>query len=457
MCNDAGQQATATGAHGAAARPVDTTSPAGRAAAPRSGVGRLRPPGRRAAAGLVLALVAAALWAPPARAQEHETPSVQFNAFGTFGLAYSTEGDADYVWNVLRPDGPGHGERISMDLDSNLGAQATARLLPRLTAVVQVVADQNAKDRYTPHVEWANVQYGITRQLSVRVGRTVLAAFLASDYRKISYANPWVRPPVEVYGLVPAFAVDGIDATYHMHAGDWTTRLHAAFGRSDLDTPGGGKARTKNHLNASVTLERGGLTARAAFTRGDLTVTAFDDLFDGFRSFGPAGQAIASRFDERNRPFEFATVGMEYDPGRWFVMSELGWTQFHGVFGEKVAGYVTGGYRVGRFTPYTTYSRVNLLSDTSTPGLDVAEVPPARAETAARLDAVLNGVLGSSAQQQAVSIGGRWDVRTGIAVTLQVDFVDRLDHSPGTYINPQPGFKPGGSAQLVSLATSFVF
>ena len=67
--------------------------------------------------------------------------------------------------------------------------------------------------------------------------------FLASDYRKVSYANPWIRPPVEFYDLVPLFSVDGADAAYRWRAGDWTTRVHATFGRATADAPGGAKVR----------------------------------------------------------------------------------------------------------------------------------------------------------------------------------------------------------------------
>jgi hypothetical protein len=42
-------------------------------------------------------------------------------------------------------------------------------------------------------------------------------------------------------------------------------------------------------------------------------------------------------------------------------------------------------------------------------------------------------------------------------VKLQVDFIDALGESPGTFINRQPGFEPGGRSRVVSLATVFVF
>jgi hypothetical protein len=76
---------------------------------------------------------------------------------------------------------------------------------------------------------------------------------------------------------------------------------------------------------------------------------------------------------------------------------------------------------------------------------------------AAQLNAGLNALLNSSPVQQNVAIGGRWDFMPGVALKAQLDFVNLLHRSSGTFINEQPGFEPGGSARLFSVATVFVF
>jgi hypothetical protein len=188
-----------------------------------------------------------------------------------------------------------------------------------------------------------------------------------------------------------------------------------------------------------------------------LDIDAFDPMFDGFRAFGPQGEAIADRFEVDDRRFRFASAGLDYDAGRWFAMAELGWMDTDSVLGEKLAGYVTGGYRWGSVTPYATYSRSELLTDSSHPGLSLAGLPPELVPMAAGLNARLDGFLQSVPVQQNLALGGRWDLTTGAAVKLQVDFIDALGESPGTFINRQPGFEPGGRSRVVSLATVFVF
>jgi hypothetical protein len=111
---------------------------------------------------------------------------------------------------------------------------------------------------------------------------------------------------------------------------------------------------------------------------------------------------------------------------------------------------------LGSFTPYAAYSRSERLSDSSDPGLSLSSVPPEQIEAAATLNAILNSVLRSAPVQQTLAVGGRWDFMPGMSLKLQVDFIDVLDDSPGTFINQQPGFEPGGSARLVSLALDFV-
>lgn len=438
------------------------TAPARAGGAPASspgadGGGPDRWPSGSAGVAALAVLAAAVLLSAPSPAGAQETPDLSFDAFGTLGLVHSTEDQADFVWNPFRADGPGHSETVSPDVDSRVGGQLTLRVLPELTAVVQAVVEQNQEDEYRPRLEWAYVEYAITRDLTVRAGRTTLPSFLVSDHRKVSYANPWVRPPVELYGLVPVFNLDGIDARYRFRTGEWTSTLQATFGRIERDLPGGSEVRSENDIHVNYRLQRGGLTARMGFARGNLTVETLESFFDAFRQFGPVGDAVADRYEVEDTPFEFATLGAEYDPGRWFVIGEGAIMDFNSVLGTSAAGYVTGGLRMGAVAPYVTYSRRDLVGETSLPGLPVAAFPPELAPTAARLNATLDAIRSSAAQQQNLALGARWDVATGIAVKAQVDFIDMLRNSPGTFDNQQPGFERGGSAQLFSLSTSFVY
>jgi hypothetical protein len=112
---------------------------------------------------------------------------------------------------------------------------------------------------------------------------------------------------------------------------------------------------------------------------------------------------------------------------------------------------------LGAFTPYVTLAQVQAHSDTSTPGLSLAGLPPAQAAQAAGLNAGLNQMLGSAVQQKSISLGVRWDFIRNAALKVQYQHLDLDEGSPGVLTNIQPGFEPGGSVNLFSAAIDFVF
>jgi len=399
------------------------------------------------------ALLALALLATDARADAPATPMFTFNGFGTLGLVYSSEDQADFVSSIRKPYGAGHTRRWSADVDSVIGAQLTATLTPQLSAVVQVMAEQNHDNNYRPYVEWANVRYQVTPEFDLRIGRIVLPAFMVSDYRKVGYINPWVRPPLEVYRLVPVSNSDGVDARYRVTIGETTHTLQGIYGSSEFRIPGGSKAKAARAGMIAYTAEFGATTLRASYSRSDLTTNAFKPLFDGFRRFGPEGVAIANRYDVDAKRHTFFGLGGMYDPGRWFVMGEWGKVESASILGKESAWYVSGGYRLGKFTPYATYSRRKVSSNTSDPGLTLTPLPP----PAAALNATLNERLGSAPAQKTISLGGRWDFASHAALKLQFDHTRHDTGSAGLLINQQPGFRTGGKVNVFSATIDFVF
>jgi hypothetical protein len=357
-----------------------------------------------------IAVVAMGLNAAGARADDPESRVFSFSGFGTLGAAHSGLDQADFVSNngALVPNGAGHSRAWSLDVDSRIAAQATANFTDRLTGVVQVISEQRFDNTYKPTFEWANVQYSLTPDLSVRVGRTVLPVFMTSDNRKVGYTNPWVRPPIELYSLVPISNNDGVDMTYHLHTGDVTNTLQGLYGGKVSRTVDGGSSKATDTFDVSDTLEYGAWTLH--FTRHQVKVA----LTEGAPKI----------------PIRLLTVGASYDPGDWFAIGEWAGNRSDAL-GDSNAWYLTAGYRVNHFTPYFTYSRLKPLSR---PGLGF---PP-------------------SGQRNA-SAGVRWDFTKSVDAKLQYERL-RLDAgSAGTLSNIQPGFVPGGRVNVLSATIDFVF
>jgi opacity protein-like surface antigen len=405
-------------------------------------------------------LLAAALWYPTAAGADtaDAAPSMfSFSGFGTLGVVHSSEHDADFTSTLFKPNGAGYSHDWSPDVDSLIGAQVIANFTPRLSAMLQVISQQTYDDTYKPHVEWANIKYQLTPDASVRVGRTELASFLVSDTRDLGYANPWVRPPVEVYSLVPIDTSDGIDVSYRWHTGELVQTFVGTYGATTSKQPSGGNADARRQWNISDTLEYGAVTLRIAYQRANLTLDGLDTFFSAFGHFGPQGIALEAKYDPYRKPLEFFGIGAMYNPGDWFVTGEWGTQQLHSVIGESTAWYVSGGYRLAKFTPYLTYGSLKVNSNTSDPGLNVSTLPPYLAGPALGLNAALNAILGSIPAQSTTSAGVRWDFMKNVDLKLQYDHTHLGAGSPGTLINLQPGFVPGSTVNLFSAALDFIW
>ncbi|MBT2338417.1 MULTISPECIES: porin [Pseudomonas] len=406
----------------------------------------------------IMALYACNTDAAETGAGETHGPTFSVSSFGTVGMVHSSEKNADFTSSIYKPNGAGHTHDWSANVDSLVGAQVTARFNPQLSAVVQVISEQRYDNSYRPSLEWANFKYQVTPDFSLRIGRTVQPAFLFSDSRKVGYTLPWVRPPGEVYSMIPVTSADGMDLSYRLHWGDVTNTVQGNVGQSTVKMPNDtGETRARDSWGISNLTEYGALTTRVTFQQTHLTYEPFNPLFDDFRQFGEQGNDIADRYDPKDKRYDFIGLGAIYDPGDWFIMGEWGHLRSHAVFGEMSAWYVSGGYRINAFTPYVTYARSKTLSETSTDGLDASSLPPELAGPAGELNGALNGILGSGSRQQTWSLGVRWDFAPNMDAKLQYDHTRLGNNTTGPLTNFQADFEPGGSFSLISLAVDFVF
>ena len=416
---------------------------------------------RRRAAYALPAIILIVLLASAARVhaavQDPSASMFSFSAFGTLGLVHSSEDDADFTASPLQPSGAGYTRPWSPAVDSRLGAQLTARFTPQLSAMLQVIAEQRNDNTYAPHVEWANVSYQVTPDFSVRLGRIVLPTFLLSDSRKVGFANPWVRPPLEVYSLSPIFNSDGVDASYRMRVGELVNTLVGTYGKTDFGAPQGGSFEVKHLWVIADTVEYGALNLHIAYEQASYSYDPLDALFDAFRQFGPQGMALADKYDLDDKRAQLITAGAIYDPGKWFATGEWGTRNLHSAAGASSAWYLSGGYRLAKLTPYLTYAAAKANTDTSDPGLNVTALPPSLVGVATGLNVALNALLATTGAQSTISVGSRWDVMKNVDLKLQYDHIDLGAGSAGTLINVQPGFQSGGALNVFSITIDFVW
>ncbi len=387
-------------------------------------------------AGLLLTLL---LLSHPALAQGEEPlrePLFTLNGFGTAGVVRNTNQGGDFTLHALQREGAGVSGDWSAKIDSRIGAQVTANFSPQLSAILQAVIEQREDGDFDAAVDWATLKYQATPDLSFRIGRVILPLLLYSDNYKVGYAQHWLRAPVEVYRLIPLTSSDGIDMLYRIKHGKFQHTLQLAYGDNTRRAPEGGVVRIRQGWLISDTVDIGPLTvhATAAGSHTTIDVTPYNELFNGYRLVAKgllpgdaaAAQAIINKYEPDHRITTFYSMGASYDPGKWFVTSELAQVNSKSVFGTRFAWYATGGYRIGKFLPYLTYTYAKARSPLSDPG--AASVDP----TVQALNAGLNKALAYAPEQKTLAIGARWDIARNAALKVQFDHTRIAENSFGT-------------------------
>ena len=302
---------------------------------------------------------------------------------GYFNTAFARSNSDTKYLTYITNDG-------TFSADTSFGLQVMASVNADVTFTLQLVADHdsaNVTKHMEPRVDWAYVTYQTNDELKVRAGRLRLPAFLYSDNINVRYAQPWVRPPTDVYGIfrdLPNF--NGMDALYTTRFGAVDVTLQPFTGTTTW-TVMGNTSTLKNNLGLVVTANVGDLTLRAM---------RWDNKFD-IPAFGP----LPALLDKKGR---YEEVGVLYDRDFFFV-AEKTWTQLVDLNPGQTSYYGTLGYHFGKFLPHVTYSRAH----------EGPTLPNA---------------------QKTRTVGLRYDVAKGTALKAEVSQID-----PGTVIPGLGGFE----------------
>jgi hypothetical protein len=381
--------------------------------------------------------------------------SVRFSGFGTLGVAHSSEKNADFASVGDQPNGTGYTRAWDFNPDSKLAAQVDISYGDRLSATAQLMSRYRYDGSHRPELMMAFAKWRATPQLAVRAGRLPVPIFLVSDSRTVGYSQAQLRPPVDMYGA-NLFHFDGADLTWTTHSGDLALKSQVYAGTTQPKLPGDAALKLAPIAGANLTGETGDLTFRASWMYGKASALgpAIEAAFDGVRAGFPAGSlgpdspeipgdpALADRFGLTKKKASYTSFGLGYDPGRWFLTGELGFVSAVGLAARQTLGYVSGGVRVGSFTPYATVSKVKPKIAGATTHHPVVD--------AMRESSAATG-------QQTVSLGLRWDVMKNVALKAQLDRAKPDRGSSGQLTNLQPGFQPGVAYTVTSAAIDFVF
>jgi hypothetical protein len=374
-----------------------------------------------------LAMLAASLsWTPGSHAAAGDDLSGRgftFGAFGTLAGTWQNTDGLEFRRNTAQPRGAAAGE-VQLATDSVIGLQANARWNEQLEAVVQASSRLNSDNTWRPEITRGFGRYQPDESVMLRAGRIGYDIYLGADSRDIGYSYLTIRPPVEVYGVVPNDHFDGVDATFTHPLGDGLARAYVYAGRtaSSIVQPNGTRAEVDGNKVWGGSL--GYLYKSWDFRIGAGTyllgeAAAVDPLIAALDSTGvPESLALASELAKKGRKTNYFQVSVSYDEGPLQAQLFAARLDAESAPGAKEnLGYALVGYRLGKFTPYTVFSTVESFADIMPTGLP--NIPPFAALNAAA-EAAQTAL---QATQHTLSLGVRIDVAPKMDVKLQIDRV----------------------------------
>lgn len=364
------------------------------------------------------------LFASLAMASAQASEDWRLSAFATLGVAATDSSDAALFRNGINTAG-----RESPDFqgDSIIGLQASRSVGHGTDLTAQVIIRETQEERIEPRLAWAFARFTPLPEIELRVGRLRSPFFMYSDSIWINYANIWVRPPIEVYGLNPFSDLDGADLMWRSTFIGFDAELRPFAGRSVLDLTGGREARLKRVLGLNLTLHRDELSIHLGHAESPFSLPWGDQFFltvDRALRASPFA-AVSAELSGNDGYARFDSIGAQWDGGTYLFSAEYARRAVNRFTTSAHAWQITAGRRFGPFTTYLTSARQ--VADEPVTDADLSAIPP--------LQGALNAFLQSrNTAQHSVTLGLRWDFHRNAALKLEFNRAKIDEASWGSFL-----------------------
>jgi hypothetical protein len=392
--------------------------------------------------------------------------NVSLKGFGTLGIVNNSTNDADFVANALsQPRGAGLTESLSVNPDSRLGLQMDWQAIQRLSFTAQAVSKQGPDNSWVPELQLGFAKFKVLSDLEIRGGRIRPPFFMMSDYLDMFYANPWIRPPTEFYSLVPiASHTEGVDLLYRPQTGPISWLIQPYYGNTQLPLRLNTSITAQNMAGINISATVSDFTLRAGYTH--LLMSYTDPTFNRdalpaltqLCGLDPAICPLQSSLAINNSGLTIVALGANWDNGDYFITGELGKRISQNNVIDTTAGYISSGARLGKFTPYVTYSSTVNNSPTTFSG--------GTGPYAALSNQVVTDIVSqlNFMDQNTKTLGIRYDFYKNLALKVQWDRIDtstkngQAETGWGLFNNSTTTFANSNNAiDLFSTSVDFVF
>lgn len=336
----------------------------------------------------------------------------------------------------------GYDEKLGFQNNSRFAVQARADLQDKLTATAQIVA-KGAND-YEAKFSWAYLTYQLTDEFTIKAGRFRPPLFIYSEFLDVGYAYHWILPPDSVYNLLGFDTADGVMLTHQVDIGGWTSAFSGVINRSTSPIANG-SVDSANGWSLTWDVNKDWFTFHIVYSASDTTVNgAFDQLAAGLSQAGVPDQAINNMMMDGDRG-TFAGIGFGLDSGSLFAIAEYTELAVEDAYSADPAkrGYVSGGFRTGKWTVFATVENVKAEYDRKALA---AISDPLNAKIAALTAALpyLNSTTTPTANEARTSIYGLSTLNGVVTGLFQNNERDENIYSAGVRYN----FHPSACAKM---------
>lgn len=356
----------------------------------------------------------------------------KIQGFGTVGGSYQDNEEVGFRSDT-RAKNSSQGN-FSFATDTKLGLQLDADFENDFSVTIQGLTEQWDSDGAVARIEWANLKYNFTNDLSLRVGRMRASTFMYSDIQNVSYAYNWVRLPQEIYSTLPFRGYDGAELNYVKQINDYTlnAKLFYGYGEDEVvtaPTTPPSKVKLNDFKGVVLGLSTEDFKIRVSYSQAYMTFenTRVDAFFD--QALPPQAQQtfndLGQKYQIDNKLVEFYSVGANYDYENFSIVGEYIQLQNDSMMPNTTAAYISLAYQIDAFTPYLTIAQSDRESNyendlyVANPGAD----PILNMYNG--LDAGFKEIVKElSYAQKSKSIGLRYDFLDNAAAKMQYDYIE---------------------------------
>ena len=235
--------------------------------------------------------------------------------------------------------------------------------------------------------------------------------FMYSDSIWINYANIWIRPPMEVYGLNPFTDLDGADFIWRAEFGRVDVEVRPFAGRSLLLLPRR-KAKLNRVLGLNLTTHFEDWSIFVGHGESPFELQWGDDIFTNLnaalRRSPFAG--VAADLSGRDGYARFDAIGAQWDEATYLFSAEYARRAANRYIPSAHGWHVTLARRFGNVAPYVMFARQ--IEDQAVTDADLSAIPPLQAG----LDAFLES---RNTAQKSATLGLRWDIHRHVALKIE--------------------------------------